>query len=63
MPTCCTEFQLLGILLDFSFIGWLFFIPMMIKLTVDISDIKGTWYVTKSTSQNWNGIVLVLSDR
>lgn len=35
----------------------------MIKLTVDISDIKGTWYVTKSTSQNWNGIVLVLSDR
>lgn len=33
------------------------------NLTVDISDIKGTWYVTKSTSQNWEGIVLVLNDR
>lgn len=33
------------------------------NLTVDISDIKGTWYVTKSTSQNWEGIVWVLNDR
>ena len=33
------------------------------NLTVDISDIKGTWYVTNSNSQNWNGIVLVLNDR
>lgn len=33
------------------------------NLTIDISDIKGTWYVTKSTSQNWDGIVLVLNDR
>lgn len=33
------------------------------NLTIDFSDIKGTWYVTKSTSQNWDGIVLVLNDR
>ena len=33
------------------------------NLTIDISDIKGTWFVTKSTSQNWDGIVLVLNDR
>lgn len=38
-------------------------VPVKNNLTVELSDIKGTWYVTKSTSQNWNGIVLVLSDR
>lgn len=33
------------------------------NLNVELSDIKGTWYVTKSTSQNWSGIVLVLDDK
>ena len=33
------------------------------NLNVELSYIKGTWYVTKSTSQNWNGVVLVLNDR
>lgn len=32
------------------------------NLTVELSDIKGTWYVTKSTSSNWNGVILVLND-
>lgn len=33
------------------------------NLTVELSDIKGTWYVTQSTAANWKGIVMVLNDR
>ena len=32
------------------------------NLTVELSDIKGTWYVTKSTDAQWNRIALVLDD-
>lgn len=32
------------------------------NLTVELSDIKGTWYVTKATTSTWNDVVLVLND-